>query len=230
MIFVSYYVNGKEFCKCDKNGIPITDGRAKRRNLKESEEIIEQKYINKMQKSGFLYTHSSAAKWMGSIVRISKPSHFTTYSIAKFFSMLLDLNLTREAYRRRESCLFWLEEKLDVILKCCSEKTIFAISNQGKIHKFISMSKSELNIEPNQMNSKESDDTTKEKEEEEPEKVFEDIPQQNIIDNTMSTSFFEVPTKENNTRISSFPIVNNVILTDLDFFINPLLKFSKNKF
>ena len=36
------------------------------------------------------------------------------------------------------------------------------------------------------------------------------------------------------TKISFFPIskssLYNVILTDLDFFINPLLKFSKNKF
>lgn len=128
----AYIVDGKEFCRCDLRGIPITEGRAKKRELSRSESELEKHHLKKMKKEGFIQQQSPSAAWIAVISGVNKASHMQVYSIAKFFSLLLDIEIPRESYRRRQCCLYWLDTNFEQIKNACREKSILILCGNDK--------------------------------------------------------------------------------------------------
>ena len=128
----AYIVDGNEFCRCDQRGVPITEGRAKKRGLSRSETELEKRHLKKIKKEGFVQQQSPSAAWIAVIAGVKKASHMQVYSFAKFFSMLLDIKIPRESYRRRQCCLYWLDSHFEHIKNACKQRSINIIYTSGK--------------------------------------------------------------------------------------------------
>ena len=129
-----FIVDGEKY-ECDSRGVPNTDRRAKRRVLQSSEQTLEKKFLSKLKSTGFTYRHSESANWISRLTKDSKPKRMMIYSFAKFFSLFLDMDVPREAYRRSSTCLYWIDDNLKEISKICSEKKIFAVLTTGNVIK-----------------------------------------------------------------------------------------------
>ena len=152
----AYVVDGNEFCTCDRRGVPITEGRAKKRDLPRPENELERRHLRRIKKDGFVQQQSPSAAWIAVIMGVNKASHMQAYSIAKFFSLLLEIEIPRESYRRRKSCLYWLDSNFEKIKNACSSKTILIIYTNGKVTKLTPPYDLNENIVPQKANSQAS--------------------------------------------------------------------------
>ena len=58
----------------------------------------------------------------------------------------MEEDLSREIYRRKICCLFWIEDNIEKINEICKRKRIFAVEIQGKVHKIISPDENMVSI------------------------------------------------------------------------------------
>ena len=119
---------------CNSKGQPLCSTRATPRRFETENEVdTEKKYIDKMKDLNFNVDQSIANLWLTSIFPESPLKHNTITSVAKVFSLLLKRIFPREAYRRRKSCIFWLEENIADIMALCSENKISIIYGNNRL-------------------------------------------------------------------------------------------------
>ena len=132
----SYYKNSMLFCKCDKKGMPEMRTSGMRRKHEISEVESEKKFINEIRMNNFKPNEAPINTWIMGIFNIKKTNHQLISSVAKFFSLLLQINLPREAYRRRMCCIYWLMKNVEQIFWACSVWELSCKTVDGKTYTF----------------------------------------------------------------------------------------------
>ena len=129
----SFYINGRLFCTCDKEGIPTKETREKRRKINKNETRVEKDYIMMMKNEGTVKTKREVKEWFLRIFGSSfTPSYRHFKSLSFFFGQLMNDMPPREAYRRLSTLGYWLYTHFDKISEiCASNEIIVKMGNEN---------------------------------------------------------------------------------------------------
>ena len=101
---------------CNDKGIPVANKRAPpRHDLHVNELEQENLFLRQIDQIGFKPDNCVSIRWLSYVLQESNLKHSTVISFAKLFSILLGIVFPREVYRRKKSCLFWLEQNIQRI-------------------------------------------------------------------------------------------------------------------
>ena len=96
------FINGKPQCQRE-------DQRQKSRHLREGIYVEEQNLLQEMTRRNFLYRISPIYALIKRNIPNKKLSYKLFRGLGWFFSIQLNIPFPREYYRRKGSCIFWLQ-------------------------------------------------------------------------------------------------------------------------
>ena len=144
MLQIKYIFFNTEKIECNDKGLPkLKKPRASPRNFftnpednpkdnPRNEKDAEKQYLDKIKNMKFNEENCKAIKWLKSIFPEANIKYEKIRAIVEVLALKLNKSLTREIYRRRSCCIFWLQDNLDeiasllaknVIFVCCGDKT-----------------------------------------------------------------------------------------------------------
>ena len=131
MTFRYFQVDGVNYA-CDKNGCPAVKQRKKVRKGVYNEVLVEEQYLLKVKRSNIDIKSTEAYKWLTEL--LGKPVWNDTTAIGRFFSLIFNIEMPREAYRRANTTLYWFNEHWNTIVAGLRKHKVAAMhSKKGMI-------------------------------------------------------------------------------------------------
>ena len=133
MLKIKYIIYNKEKIECNEKGLPILKRpRAAPRNFCTgekatpiNEKIVEKEHLDKVKDLMFDEDNCESNKWLKSIFPETNIKYEKIRAIVEVLALKLNKPLTREVYRRRLCCIYWLQQNLSEISSLLSKNTFF---------------------------------------------------------------------------------------------------------
>ena len=131
MTFTCFQVDGVNYA-CDKNGCPLVKRRKSVRKGVYNEALVEEQYLMQVKRSNIDIKSTEAYKWLTGL--LGKPVWNDTTAIGRFFSLIFNIEMPREAYRRANTTLYWFNEHWNTIKEALRRHKVAALhSKKGTI-------------------------------------------------------------------------------------------------
>ena len=150
-----------EFIKCGRDGRPLKSKRAKARVMEEGEKEAEKKFLKKSGIEQFDPKNCSAYNFMAKMLSSRCVNWNNARGFAELMSIVLNIEFTRESYRRFGTCMLWIDTNFDSIMDYISKNKVEVILYSGKIRKLTPLTKDASKQKPD--NSDKQSDILKEK-------------------------------------------------------------------
>ena len=134
-MYIVKYSNGKisEY-KCDSKGrLPFQNRAPPRHFFGPNEVSYENHFLQELSKKEFSPEKAVSSAWLSSLFSHEGLKHDIVSPFCKLFSILLNISFTREIYRRKKCCIYWLEQNLPAIRNFLLENTIECVYNDTVI-------------------------------------------------------------------------------------------------
>ena len=130
-----FLLNG-DLLKCNertcKPELPKTHVGQKKTGIPECEQ--ENKLLEKLKKVSFDEAGSISYNWLKQMFGENNIRYEKVRGICEILAFLLNEKLTREIYRRRISCIYWMEQNLNEIAETLRANTLIALSEGKVVH------------------------------------------------------------------------------------------------
>lgn len=131
---VEYIYNGTVHVGCDENSIPLMkEKRTKPRKFTNGEKEVEKDYIKQNRLKEFNKQSCNSKKYLESIFPQRCVNYKNVRSFATYISLMCSIIYPREAYRRLNSSLHWIDMNYKQIMGFLSRHTIEIKFEDGTI-------------------------------------------------------------------------------------------------
>ena len=131
MTFTYFQVDGVKYL-CDKNGCPVVKKRKSARKRVMNEALVEEQYLMQVKRSNIDIKSTEAYKWLTEL--LGKPVWNDTAAIGRCFSLIFNIEMPREVYRRANTTLYWFNEHWNMIVAGLLRHKVVAMhSKKGTI-------------------------------------------------------------------------------------------------
>ena len=109
---LAFSVGGEKYKITEKGKLDIKQKRALPRKPLFGDKNNEKEYLNFLKNEKFTEDFSLTFKWLTKVFSERIVSYQKVRSVAEFFAFVLGIPLTRDVYRRRICCMYWLETNI----------------------------------------------------------------------------------------------------------------------